>query len=136
MPNAAYLGVRHKKRMGQSASQAQAFYGEVAKNRQVWTIRDAGGFPAPVTASGKRAQPFWSSLSRVQKVISTVSAYSGFEPYELSWDEFRAKWVPGLERNGLLIGVNWSGKNAAGYDVDPRSAEAAVEVQIQVGENA
>ncbi len=30
-----------------SASQAAAFYREVARTRKVWTVRDAGGYPAP-----------------------------------------------------------------------------------------
>ena len=74
--------------MSQAGSQAWAFYRDVAKNRKVWTIRDAGGFPAPLTPGGKRSQPFWSSLSRVQKVINTVPSYAEFEPYEISWEKF------------------------------------------------
>lgn len=117
--------------MGQSASQAHAFYRDVAINKKVWTIRDDGGFPAPITSSGKRSQPFWSSLSRVQKIIKNVPAYSGFEPVELSWEEFRDKWLPGLEKDGLLIGVNWSGENATGYDLDSKWVTEAVEAQVE-----
>ena len=27
--------------------------------------------------------------------------------------------MPGLERDGLLIGVNWTGPRFTGYDVEP-----------------
>ena len=39
--------------MSQAASQAWAFYREVAKTRVVSTVRDEDGFPAPMTSSGK-----------------------------------------------------------------------------------
>lgn len=122
--------------MGQSASQAHAFYKDVAKNKKVWTIRDEGGYPAPKTRTGQRSQPFWSTLSRVQKIIKNVPAYNGFEPVELSWDEFRDKWLPGLTKDGLLVGVNWSGKNATGYDLDAPWVRECIEIQIKELANA
>jgi Protein of unknown function (DUF2750) len=116
--------------MSQSASQAAAFYRDVAAGRRVWTIRDDGGFPSPMTSTGERAQPFWSSLARVKRIIKTVPAYAGFRPHELSWEEFRDRWIPGLTRDGLKVGVNWSGPRATGYDVDPASVQTAVEHEI------
>ena len=113
--------------MSQAASQAMAFYRQVAKEKRLWTVRDAGGFPAPMTASGQRAQPFWSSLSRVEKIIKTVPAYREFEPYEISWDDFCKKWVPGLSKDGQLVGVNWSGRRAVGYDLEPERLKLSVE---------
>lgn len=114
--------------MSQAASQAAAFYREVATSRKVWTIRDAGGYPAPIGTSGKRAQPFWSSRSRVERVISTVPAYAGFTPDEIAWEQFCSAWVPGLTRDGLLVGINWSGARAIGYDLEP--AEVARNVAV------
>jgi len=112
--------------MSQAASQAWAFYREVAKNRVVWTVRDEGGFPAPNTQEG-RAQPFWSSLSRVQRIIKTVPAYGGFQPHEISWAEFCERWVPGLTKDGIRVGVNWSGPRAVGYDIEPHLVQQYVE---------
>lgn len=117
--------------MSQSASQANAFYKEVARNQKMWTVKDSGGFPAPKNNEGKRAQLFWSSLFRVQKIIQTVPAYAGFEPYEISWTEFSSKWVPGLKRNGLLVGVNWSGIKATGYDMEPEKVKEYVDSYIK-----
>jgi hypothetical protein len=37
----------------------------------------------------------------------------------VSWDDFCTTWVPGLAQVGLLVGVNWSGKRAVGYDLEP-----------------
>jgi len=117
--------------MSSAASHAHAFYRQVAKERRVWTVRDAGGFPAPKNRQGTRSQPFWSSLTRVQKIISTVPAYEHFEPFEVTWEEFRDRWVPKLKRDGLLVGVNWSGAYARGYDIDSAFVRQAVEIQMQ-----
>lgn len=116
--------------MSQSASQASAFYREVAARGSVWTIRDEGGYPAPKTSSGQRAQPFWSSQSRAENIIATVPAYAGFVPEEIAWARFCASWVPGLAADGLLVGVNWSGRRATGYDLPPGDVQRNVEAVI------
>ena len=116
--------------MSAAASQAAAFYREVARQRVVWTIRDASGYPAPGTAEG-RAQPFWSSRSRAERVISMVEAYRGFEPVEIPWAAFCSKWVAGLSRDGIRVGVNWSGARATGFDLTPDEARRNVEAEMK-----
>ena len=49
-----------------------------------------------------------------------IPAYAGFRPKELTLEEFQTRWLDGLERDGLLVGINWSGDRAVGYDVEPR----------------
>jgi len=116
--------------VSQAASQAWAFYRDVAAHRSVWTVRDADGYPAPKLSSGRRAQPFWSTRSRVEKIIKSVPAYGSFVPEEISWEDFCAAWVPGLTRDVLLVGVNWSGERAAGYDMEPEELRRNVEAVI------
>jgi hypothetical protein len=116
--------------MSQAASQWAAFVRQVAQTRKVWTIRDEGGFPQPAEESGVRSQPFWSSLSRVEKIIKNVPAYSGFRPVELSWEDFRDRWLPGLQCDGVLVGVNWSGKLATGYDMAPEVVRQRIEFEM------
>jgi hypothetical protein len=48
-------------------------------------------------------------------------------PEEIPWETFCAAWVPGLTRDGLLVGVNWSGKRATGYDMEPEELQRNVE---------
>ncbi len=117
--------------MGQSASQAATFYKDVAENGKLWTCRDDGGNPAPLKSNGQRAMPFWSSLSRVEKIIKNVPDYSGFEPEELSWDDFVKIWAPDLSEHNLLIGVNWSGKSATGYDLEAKDVIKNVSFHIE-----
>jgi hypothetical protein len=104
-----------------SAAQAAAFYRELAKHRSAWTIRDRVGYPAPLNAEGRRAQPFWSTRSRTERIIANVVAYRDFEPVEISLADFRRKWLPDLARDGLFAGLNWSGPRATGYDIEPET---------------
>ena len=116
--------------MSQAALHASAFYQEVAKTRVLWTIRDSRGFPAPMTSSGHRAQPFWSSRGRAERIIKNVPAYKDFKPFEVAWDDFCDSWVNNLARDEIKVGVNWSGKNAEGYDLDPDFVQRAVQATI------
>lgn len=102
-----------------SALHAQTFYKQVTDLGVVCTIRDEGGYPAPINRDGFRAQPFWSSRSRAEKIIASVPAYNDFLPVEISLDVFLDRWLPGLENDGILVGVNWSGDRATGYDIPP-----------------
>lgn len=112
--------------MSTAAPQALAFCREVANCGVVWSIRDDDGFPAPFGSDGKRAMPFWSSESRALAVIRDVAAYQGFWPVPTPWGEFCERWVPGLNQDGLLAGVNWCGLHASGYDIAPRDLQRNV----------
>lgn len=109
------------------ASHAAEFYKQVAFVGVIWTLRDSGGFPAPENAGGQRAQPFWSSRSRVELIIKNVPAYNAFEPVEISWQVFKERWAPGLSKDNVLVGVNWSGTTAKGYDLPASQVVANVE---------
>ena len=116
--------------MSQSASQASLFYQDVAKTNKVWSIRDESGIPAPLGVNGKRSMPFWSSKSRIEKIIATIDDYKNFDIFEIDLDDFKNKWLVGLDKDGLLVGVNWSGKRATGYDVEPLQVLQNIEFQL------
>lgn len=105
--------------MTTSAAQAATFYSEALASGTVWGVRDVNGFPAPVNGDGVRAMPFWSTRSRAERVLANVAAYAGFEPVEVPLDKWRTDWLTGLDRDGLMVGLNWAGDRAQGYDVAP-----------------
>jgi hypothetical protein len=119
--------------MSIAAAHATSFYREVAKAQIVWSIQDSAGFPAPMTPEGKRSMPFWSSHSRAEKIVQSVAAYAGFEVVAIPWSDFCEAWVPGLTSDGILAGVNWSGTNAMGYDLEPSALQRSVEALIRGG---
>lgn len=63
--------------------------------------------------------PFWSSLKRVRNIIEYGDAYSLFESHEISYQDFVDQWLPGLNNDNLLVGINWTGDRAIGYDLEP-----------------
>lgn len=105
--------------MSLSGAHKAAFRREVPREGRVFTIRDEGGFPIPADADGNRTLPFWSKSSRAERVIGQVAAYRGFEVVEIDLDDWLARWLPGLHRNGYLVGINWSGSRATGFDMTP-----------------
>ena len=113
--------------MSQSSAQASAFYQEIASAGSVWSIRDKDGIPAPIGDGGKRSMPFWSLSSRAEKVINTVPAYKGFTVFEIELAVFTERWLSGLQKDGLQVGVNWSGSKAVGYDLPPQDVKLSLE---------
>jgi hypothetical protein len=109
-----------------AAANAARFYREVARTGRLWTIRDAGGYPAPLGSDGVRAQPFWSSQKRAARIVERIPAYAGFNVVPIEWVDFVERWVPGLARDGILVGVNWTGPRATGFDVAPADVASNV----------
>ena len=105
--------------MSLSGAHKAAFHREVPQEGRVFTIRDQGGYPSPADVDGNRALPFWSKASRARKVVDQVAAYRDFEIVEIDLDDWLTHWLPGLDRDGYLVGVNWSGARATGCDVTP-----------------
>jgi hypothetical protein len=102
--------------MSQAASQASAFYEEVASSRSAFTLLDHGNFLV-FPLHGVEVVPFWSSRARVARVHKDHSKYRSFDCDEIDLDALVARTLPDLEREGIHIGVNWSGARLTGYDV-------------------
>jgi hypothetical protein len=113
--------------VSQSGAQTAAFFRDVMRTREVWTVRDEEGFPAPKTPDGPRTQPFWSSERRVRRIVSMVPAYAGFQPHRIPLEEWRQRWVADFERDGLLMGINWSGPRVIGWDFKPHEVVARLD---------
>lgn len=113
-----------RRKMSTSAINADAFVREVKTSGRVWAIRDSGGFPTSTNASGEIAMPFWSSEGRAKRVVETIDAYRNFQPVPVELSAFLDRWLPGLENDGLAVGLNWSGERATGYDLSPKDVRA------------
>jgi hypothetical protein len=103
--------------MSLSGAHKAAFRREAPREGRVFTIRDKRGVPLLQDAGGNRALPFWSKSSRARRVVGQVAAYSDFEVVEIDMDDWLDRWLPGCERDGLLVGINWAGPRATGYDM-------------------
>jgi hypothetical protein len=105
--------------MSLSGAHRAAFRREAAQEGRVFTIRDGNGYPAPEGDDGHRSMPFWSKPTRAQLIVKHVSPYNGFEVVPIPVDDWLSGWLVNLEHDGLLVGVNWAGARATGYDLTP-----------------
>lgn len=108
-----------------------AFAREVARHGRAWTVKDPGGVPAPLSPGGFRVVPFWSNEERVRRILARDPEFRGFQAVEVAWDEFRDRWLARCERETWLVGLNWAGDHALGFDADPKEVRAAVEAELE-----
>jgi Protein of unknown function (DUF2750) len=99
------------------------FYAKTLREQVVCTVRDVGCFPAPPGDDGRRGQPFWSWRSRIEQIVRPGSVDAGMQQFEINLVEWRKRWLPGLERDGVVVRVSWSGDRASGFDVEPADVE-------------
>jgi ribosomal-protein-alanine N-acetyltransferase len=108
----------------------ETFAREVALAGVAFTVRDAGGVPAPVAPGGRRTVPFWSNRERVERLLRIDGEFAGFAASELPWATVRDKWLVRCEREGWLVGINWAGDRALGFDAEPPLVRGAVEAAL------
>ena len=99
--------------MSQSGAQAAAFFRDVRETETVWFVRDGNGSPAPLGTDGRRSLPFWSSAARAARAAH--NRRSGLWVESMPLDSWRDAELPTAGREGLLIGVNWSGPRLVGW---------------------
>jgi hypothetical protein len=105
--------------MSLSGAHKAAFRREATQEGRIFSIRDADGFPAPADDAGRRSVPFWSKPTRAQLIVKHVAAFRGFEVVPFEVEDWLSGWLANLERDGMLVGVNWAGNRATGYDMTP-----------------
>ncbi len=105
--------------MSLSGAHKAAFRREAPPEGRVFSIRDDGGYLIAQDDEGHRALPFWSKSSRAKRAVTQVAAFEGFDVVEIPLDDWLREWLPGLERDGVLIGLNWAGPRATGFDLPP-----------------
>lgn len=103
-----------------ASAKAHAFYKDVSAKQRIWVLGREGQPIFTVSADGKRVFPVWSSDTRVKKIISAVPAYADCVVLSCTWECFVAETAPLLEQQGILLGVNWAGQNASGFDLSAK----------------
>ena len=92
---------------------------EIAESECIFTIQDAQGIPTTENSEGEKTMPFWSSDAKAQSFIESMDGYKEFTILPIEWRVFAEKWVPGLDADKLLAGLNWEGEGAKGFDLEP-----------------
>jgi hypothetical protein len=115
--------------MSIAAAQYSKFMTQVAAEGKVFTFTKEGAF---LVYPMKEAEviPFWSSRQRLLKIQATLPKYEKFQMDEMSVKTF-LKQLSNLHKKKIRIGVNWSGKNLAGYDVSVADLKAALDYALK-----
>ena len=113
-----------------AGTQAHAFFEEVAETGDVWSLGGRQSMFVVLSESGTRVYPLWSSRRRAQKIVDTVPGYAGCKVLGSSWSNFVDNWVAILERDGVLVGINWTGANAKGFELPVKLLVSEMEATL------
>lgn len=100
--------------MSTSGAQAAAFFRDVVQTNVVWWVRDDDGSPAPISSTGQRAFPYWSSEARARRAAKLWGPQ--FRVSSMPLSHWRSAELPELDRDGFRVGINWSGPRLIGWD--------------------
>ncbi|BFP56913.1 hypothetical protein SCMC78_67200 [Streptomyces sp. CMC78] len=103
--------------MSQSGAEAAAFFRDVSQNSAVWLVRGDDGSPTHLSADGTRSLPFWSTSSRAQRAAKIWG--HGLRIDSMPLDTWCDHVLPDAARDGLVIGINWSGPRLVGWSFTP-----------------
>jgi hypothetical protein len=79
------------------------FIKRIADSEAVWSLRSREGWVMSGDGQGGELMPVWPH-PRYAAACAT-DAWSGTEPAAIPLHDFRAKWLPGLERDGRRLAV-------------------------------
>ncbi|MFF9607779.1 DUF2750 domain-containing protein [Streptomyces sp. NPDC014684] len=99
--------------MSQSGSQAAAFFRDVRRSRTIWLVRGEYGSSTHLSADGVQSLPFWSTSARAQRAAKVWG--HGLRVASIPLDTWVEHVLPDAARDGLVIGINWSGPRLIGW---------------------
>ncbi|MET9457496.1 DUF2750 domain-containing protein [Streptomyces canus] len=89
----------------------------VGSQATVWLVRDGDGSPTHLSADGTRSRPFWSTSPRAQRAAKIWG--HGLRVESMPLDTWCDRVRPDAARDGLVIGINWSGPRLVGWSFTP-----------------
>lgn len=113
--------------MSVAAASYAKFCSEVVATRRAYTFTENGELLIYPVA-GAEVVPFWSSRSRLERIVSMLPKYAKYEITELTDREFN-DWLGQLDSESILVGANWAGQRLTGYNVRVADLRAAMEYQ-------
>lgn len=70
--------------------------------------------PTSLSTDGTRSLPFWSTWARAQRATKVWG--HGLRVESMPLDTWRDRELADYARDGLKIGINWSGPRLVGWD--------------------
>jgi hypothetical protein len=119
--------------MSTSGAQYDKFREQVVTEERAFSFTDGGELLVYPIQAGETV-PFWSSRSRLETIQKRLPKNRQWQITEFSLAEFWRR-LDQLEREGVQVGVNWSGTQLTGHNVSVRDLRAGLKYWIdQLGE--
>jgi hypothetical protein len=111
---------------GEAKERATLFLSLVAQQKPVWGLRnEAGGLATwKFDESEETCIPFWSDRGKAE--ACATANFPDYAPFEMSVSYFTDSVLPMLEKQGILVGVNFSDQMGG---IDLPAADLIAEIQ-------
>jgi hypothetical protein len=104
---------------------ADEFVKTVVEQDAAYTYQTGTEYPI-FPMHGAEVMPFWSSQELAKQVQSDHEEYRDFKIARVDFDQFFHSLLPEMAEQGVLIGLNWSGRELIGFDQSAEDLMAAL----------
>jgi hypothetical protein len=95
----------------------ERFIKRVQKSQVVWGLKNKVGWAvAPSNDDDISVMVFWSD--RAYAAQCAKEEWAEYHPTAIPLDKFVTIWLPGLDKDGMLVGTNWNA-HLIGVEVTP-----------------
>ena len=94
------------------------------------------GKPTSVAGEFNGVVPLWSNEEDARAAISDHPGFASCTVIAVDIAELRRLWLPELDLEGELVGLNWSGETLAGHDIKPSVLERQYLIQSRALQGA
>jgi hypothetical protein len=112
------------------------FIRRVVASGQVWGLKNADGWcNTPSNGDDEEGEtnevrdvlPVWSDHAYAKQCAK--DEWSDYEPTPIPLEGFLRAWLPGMARDGVLVGTNWNA-HLIGLEVEPLELRQELESQL------
>ncbi|MCC5858523.1 MAG: DUF2750 domain-containing protein [Ectothiorhodospiraceae bacterium] len=109
----------------------QAFLRNAVLNGAVWGLEDEEGWALAASTEGETVMvfPLWSSQQAA--AACAEGDWAGYRASPVSLDDLLEHWLPGMQRDGYRVGVDWNA-GLEGVEVPPLELQADLEQMVSL----
>ncbi len=109
-----------------SIDRYERFIERVKKSGEVWGLKDSDDWCVSDSNNqvNIKVMPFWSDRAYAQQCVKEQWAH--YKPTAINLTQFVERWLPGLAKDGLLVGTNWNA-HLIGEEVNPLELKEMLE---------
>lgn len=111
------------------ADSLSAFIEAAIRNGAVWGLEHPEGWAlaASVEYEESFVMPFWSNEQAARVCVS--EEWAEYTVSGLPLEDFIQRWLPGMQEDGYLVGIDWD-VDTAGPEVEPEELAEALETAL------